>query len=81
MPKAAHLQRPSDKLSLKTRITLGMPRYAPRKRQPNEATPTVICNGMVPSHTEYRTGDGEVRQAQRPGSTQALAIPSHGFRT
>lgn len=73
----------SEQLSQKARLAMNMPRCAPRKRKPGEALPVTIHNGM-PSTTPYRTGDGEARfahQPQRPGSTAALAIPSHGFPT
>jgi hypothetical protein len=71
----------SEGLSAKSRKAMSMPYYTPRQRHPDEATPPAICNGSMPSSTQYRTGDGEVRQAQRPGSAAALAIPSHGMRT
>ena len=38
-----------------------------------------MCNATMPG--SYRTGDGEVRQAQRPGSGVASGLPSHGDRT
>lgn len=38
-----------------------------------------MCNATMPG--SYRTGDGEVRQAERPGSGVAYGLPSHGDRT
>lgn len=73
--------KPRDQLSKSARDALQLPRCAPRQRHPDEATPTAICNGSMPSAQPYRTGDGDARQYQRPGSAAALAIPSHGFRT
>lgn len=78
--KSHKFAKASEHLSQKARLALNMPRCAARQRQPGEALPVTIHNGM-PSAMPYRTGDGEVRQAQRPGSTVALAIRSHGFPT
>ena len=38
-----------------------------------------MCNATMPG--SYRTGDGEVRQAERPGSRAAYGLPSYGDRT
>lgn len=55
------------------------PRPTPkRKRAAHEALPpttTVWTKGT------YSTGDGEVRQLQRPGSEHAYTLPSRGYRT
>ncbi len=79
--KRPRFLKASESLSTRARNALRMPYYTPRERHPDEAAPTTICNGMMPSTNAYRTGDGEVRQPQRPGSTVALDIPSRGFRT
>lgn len=86
MPTPTTTKRPrflkaSEGLSARARNAMSMPYYTPRQRHPNEATPPAICNGSMPSAEPYRTGDGDARQFQRPGSTAALAIPSRGFRT
>ena len=67
----------SDTLSQRTRNALSLKPYRKRERDPKEAMPIAICNGAVKHH--YRTGDGEARQYQRPGSEIAIAIPSRGF--
>ena len=79
--KRRRFVKASEGLSARARNAMSMPYYTPRQRHPDEATPPAICNGSMPSATPYRAGDGEVRQAQRPGSTAALAIPSRGFPT
>lgn len=38
-----------------------------------------MCNATQPG--TYRTGDGEVLQATRPGSAQAYTLPSRGIGT
>lgn len=39
-----------------------------------------ICNAAM-QHTTYQTGDGEVVQAERPGSMHAYTLPSRGVGT
>lgn len=73
--------RYSDEISPTARRRLSMPRSKPSAPPAGAAGRVSICNGSMPSSNEYRTGDGEVRQAQRPGSTAALDIPSRGFST
>ena len=38
-----------------------------------------MCNATMPG--SYRTGDGDVRQAERPGSGVAYGLPSRGTGT
>lgn len=40
-----------------------------------------VCNATMPTDAPYRTGDGEVAQAVRPGSMDAYALKSVGGRT
>lgn len=49
-----------------------------RQRGSNEALPLA---STVWTQGSYRTGDGEVRQVQRPGSEYASTLPSRGYRT
>lgn len=46
-----------------------------RKRENNEALPLA---STVWTKGSYRTGDGETRQGQRPGSERAYTLPSRG---
>ena len=50
----------------------------PRQREEHEALP---MSSTIWTKGSYRTGDGEVRQLQRPGSHVAAALPSRGYRT
>ena len=49
--------------------------FVKRIREKNEATGLAM---NVWSKGSYRTGDGEVPQAQRPGSERAYTLPSKG---
>ena len=49
-----------------------------RKRSTYEALPPT---STIWTKGSYKTGDGEVRQAQRPGSELAYTLPSRGYRT
>lgn len=75
--KSATYLKPSEGLTASQRRTLGLARTPPRKRDPREATPTTICNSTT--RDRYRTGDGEVVQAMRPGSERAAGLPSKGI--
>jgi hypothetical protein len=50
----------------------------PRQREKHEALP---LTSSVWTNGSYRTGDGEVRQIQRPGSEVAHKLPSKGYAT
>jgi hypothetical protein len=52
--------------------------YAPRVKQENEAMPPA---SDLWSRDTYRVGDGEVRGAMRPGSEDAMKLPSRGHST
>jgi hypothetical protein len=52
--------------------------YAPRIKRANEAMPP---SNHLWSRDTYRTGDGEVRGAMRPGSEDAMKLPSRGYST
>lgn len=71
----------SLEVSETARRMLGLQRTAPRERKPEEATPIAIHNGTMPSDDPYRTGDGDARPTQRPGSDVAASIKSFGFPT
>jgi hypothetical protein len=49
-----------------------------RQREKHEAMP---LTSSVWTKGSYRTGDGEVRQIQRPGSEVANKLPSLGYAT
>jgi hypothetical protein len=65
----------SDKANKRTHGTEG---YTPRIKRRNEATPLTLD---LWSRDTYRVGDGEVRGAMRPGSEDAMKLPSRGFST
>jgi hypothetical protein len=52
--------------------------YTPRIKRRNEATPPTLD---LWNRDTYRTGDGEVRGAMRPGSEDAMKLPSRGYST
>lgn len=49
-----------------------------RQRSSDEAMP---LTSHVWTKGSYKTGDGETRQVQRPGSEIASTLPSRGYRT
>jgi hypothetical protein len=51
-----------------------------RLRKVQTSSAQRICNAAM-QHTTYRTGDGEVVQAERPGSMHAYTLPSRGVGT
>lgn len=65
----------SDKASKHAHGTEG---YTPRIRAAEEALPP--ANDLWQRDT-YRVGDGEVRQVVRPGSQDAMKLPSKGHST
>ena len=65
----------SDKANKRTHGTEG---YTPRIKRRNEATPPTLD---LWSRDTYRVGDGEVRGAMRPGSEDAMKLPSRGHST
>ena len=65
----------SDKANKHTHGTEG---YTPRIRAAEEAMPP--ANDLWQRDT-YRVGDGEVRQVVRPGSQDAMQLPSKGYST
>lgn len=56
------------------------PKPGPKRiRDTGEALP--VTPSTLWAKATYSTGDGEVRQLQRPGSEHAYTLPSRGYRT
>ena len=76
--KSPKFLKPHNELTYTQRKSLGLPKVAPRNREPGEATSMTFGNCTTPRN--YRTGDGDpFHQVVRPGAERAYGLPSKGL--